>query len=71
METSSDFDRRAMNMVHSEEEFETSTPFEFEITTEFEPTSSVTSFGKTTGLLPMDEPEEPMTMRTILEKKTS
>jgi len=54
-ETSADFNRRAIGMVEPQEEMETSTFFhsenQMELTTHFEPSSSVDSFAKSTGFL--------------------
>jgi len=63
MESSTEFDRRAIRPVQSEEEFETSTPFfhehQIEMTTDVEPSSSVETFGKYTGLLHEEESSTP------------
>jgi len=65
MESSTEFDRRAIRPHESQEEIETSTSFvsdnSVEMTTHFEPSSSVNSFGKFTGLLHNDETEEKFT----------
>jgi hypothetical protein len=62
IETSTDFNRRATRPVESQEEFETSTPFysanHIKFTTDFEPSSSVDSFAKSTGLLRDDQTTE-------------
>jgi hypothetical protein len=62
METSTDFNRRAIRPVASQEEFETSTSFysanHMIFTTDFEPSSSVDSFAKSTGLLHSDQTTE-------------
>jgi len=50
LESSTEFDRRAIRPNESQEEIE--------VTTHFEPSSSVDSFGKITGLLHHDETEE-------------
>jgi outer membrane biosynthesis protein TonB len=62
METSTDFNQRAIRPVESQEEFETSTSFysanHMIFTTDFEPSSSVDSFAKSTGLLHSDQTTE-------------
>jgi len=65
MESSTEFDRRAIRPTESQEEFESSTSVmsenEMENTTEVEQTSSAQSFGKFTGLLPEDQSNETIT----------
>jgi len=55
METSTDFNRRAIKPIKSQEKVETTTLFQSEnqkkLTKEFEPSSSADSFAKSTGLL--------------------
>jgi len=63
LESSDAFERRAIRSAESHEEVETSTPVlsehQIEITTNVEPlSSSVDSFGKFTGLLHDNQPEE-------------
>jgi len=60
-ESSTEFNRRAIRPTESQEETETTSVLpenSVEVTTNFEPSSSVESFGKFTGLLPHDETEE-------------
>jgi len=55
LESATNFNQRAIRPVESQEEFESSTVFypenQVELTTNVEPSSSVESFGKSTGLL--------------------
>jgi len=65
METSTDFNRRAIKPVESQEEVEKSTPLrtetEVKIIKDFEPSSSSDSFAKSTGLLRDESNEESKT----------
>jgi len=71
VESSTEFDRRAIRPTESQEEVESSTEFEsstpvifeheMEETTEVEPSSSAQSFGKFTGLLHDDQSNETIT----------
>jgi hypothetical protein len=66
MESSTEFNRRAIRPIEFQEEVETSTSFLFEnpieMTTNFEPSSSVDSFATSTGLLHNNETEETSTI---------
>jgi len=71
VESSTEFDRRAIRPTESQEEVESSTEFEsstpvifeheMEETTEVEPSSSAQSFGRFTGLLHDDQANETIT----------
>jgi hypothetical protein len=66
MESSTEFNRRAIRPIEFQEEVETSTSFlsvnPIELTTNFEPSSSVDAFAISTGLLHNNETEETSTI---------